>query len=33
MQNILVQWNNTKKSVLDIISDLGGRVERRARKP
>jgi hypothetical protein len=33
MRNVLVQWNNMKKWVLDIISDLNGRGERRARKP
>jgi hypothetical protein len=33
MRNILVQWNNIKKWVLYIVSDLGGRGDRRARKP
>jgi hypothetical protein len=28
-----VQWNNIKKCVLDTISDLVGKYERRARKP
>jgi hypothetical protein len=28
-----VQWNNIKKWVLDIINDLVGRGEGRARKP
>jgi hypothetical protein len=31
--NVEVQWNNIKKCVLDNISDLVGKVERRARKP
>jgi hypothetical protein len=28
-----VQWNNIKKHVLDALSDLVGKVEKRARKP
>jgi len=28
-----VQWNNIKECVLDTFSDLGGKVEKRARKP
>jgi len=31
--NIEVQWNNIKECVLDIISDLVGKIEKRARKP
>jgi type I site-specific restriction endonuclease len=31
--NVEVQWNNIKKCVLDTVSDLVGKVERRARKP
>jgi hypothetical protein len=31
--NVEVQWNNIKKYVLDTMSDLVGKVERRARKP
>jgi endonuclease/exonuclease/phosphatase family metal-dependent hydrolase len=31
--NMVVQWNNIKKCVLDTMSDLVGKVERRARKP
>jgi hypothetical protein len=31
--NVEVQWNNIKKCVLDTISGLVGKVERRARKP
>jgi hypothetical protein len=31
--NVEVQWNNIKESVLDTISDLVGKVERRSRKP
>jgi hypothetical protein len=31
--NIKVQWNNMKECVLDTISDLVGKVEKRARKP
>jgi hypothetical protein len=31
--NVEVQWNNIKKRVLDTMSDLVGKVERRARKP
>ena len=30
--NVEVQWNNIKERVLDTISDLFGRVEKRARK-
>jgi hypothetical protein len=30
--NVEVQWNNTKKCVLDTVSDLVGKVVRRARK-
>ena len=28
-----MQWNNIKECVLDTISDLVGKVEKRARKP
>jgi len=31
--NVEVQWNNIKKCVLDTLSDLVGKVEKRARKP
>jgi hypothetical protein len=32
--DVELQWNNTKKCVLDTcVSDLVGKVERRARKP
>jgi len=31
--NVEVQWNNIKECVLDTLSDLGGEVEKRARKP
>jgi hypothetical protein len=31
--NIEVQWNDIKVCVLDIISDLVGKVEKRARNP
>ena len=31
--NAEVQWKNIKECVLDTISDLVGRVEKRARKP
>ena len=31
--NAEVQWNNIKECVLDIIGDLVGKVEKRARKP
>ena len=31
--NAEVQWNNTKECMLDTISDLVGKVEKRARKP
>ena len=30
--NVKVQWNNIKKYMLDGVSDLVGRVQRRARK-
>jgi hypothetical protein len=30
--NVEVQWNNIKKFVTDTMSDLVGKVERRARK-
>ena len=30
--NVEVQWNNIKECMLDIISDLVGQVEKRARK-
>jgi len=30
--NVEVQWNNIKECVLDTISDLVGKVEKRARK-
>ena len=30
--NVIVQWNNIKECVLDTISDLVGKVEKRARK-
>ena len=32
-ENAEVQWNNIKKCVLHTISDLVGKVEKRARKP
>jgi hypothetical protein len=32
-RNVEVQWNNIKKCVLDTMSDLVGKVERRAGKP
>jgi hypothetical protein len=32
-RNVEVQWKNVKKCVLDTLSDLGGKVEKRARKP
>jgi hypothetical protein len=32
-RNVEVQWNNIKKCVLDTMSGMGGKVERRARKP
>jgi hypothetical protein len=32
-ENVEVQWNNIKKCVLDTMSDLVGKAERRARKP
>jgi len=31
-RNVEVQWNNIKEGVLDTLSDLGGEVEKRARK-
>ena len=31
--NVDVQWNNIKECVLDTLSDLVGKVEKRARKP
>ena len=31
--NAEVQWNNIKECALDTISDLVGKVEKRARKP
>jgi hypothetical protein len=31
--NVEVQWNNKKEGVLDTLSDLVGKVEKRARKP
>jgi hypothetical protein len=31
--NVEMQWNNIKKCVLDTMSDLVGKVERRSRKP
>jgi len=31
--NVEVQWSNIKECVLDTISDLVGKVEKRARKP
>jgi hypothetical protein len=31
--NVEVQWNNIKECVLDTISDLVRKVEKRARKP
>jgi hypothetical protein len=31
--NVEVQWNNIKKCVLDTMSDVVGKVDRRARKP
>jgi hypothetical protein len=31
--NVEVQWNNIKECVLDTISDLAGKVQKRARKP
>ena len=31
--NVEVQWNNIKEYVLDTISDLVGKVKKRARKP
>ena len=32
-RNVEVQWNNIKKCLLDTMSDLVGKVERRVRKP
>jgi len=31
--NVEVQWNNMKECVLDTLSDLVGKVEKRGRKP
>jgi len=31
--NVEVQWNNIKECFLDTVSDLVGKVEKRARKP
>ena len=31
--NVEVQWNNRKECVLDTLSDLVGKVEKRARNP
>jgi len=31
--NVEVQWNNIKECVLDTLSDLVGKVQKRARKP
>jgi type I site-specific restriction endonuclease len=31
--NVEVQWNNIKECVLDTLSDLAGKIEKRARKP
>ena len=31
--NVEVQWNNIKECVLDTLSDLAGKAEKRARKP
>jgi len=31
--NVEVQWNNIQECVLDTVSDLFGKVEKRARKP
>jgi hypothetical protein len=31
--NVEVQWNNIKEGALDTLSDLVGKVEKRARKP
>ena len=31
--NAEVQWNNIKECILDTLSDLVGKVEKRARKP
>jgi hypothetical protein len=31
--NAEVQWNNIKECMLDAVSDLVGKVEKRARKP
>jgi hypothetical protein len=32
-ENVEVQWNIDKKCVLDTMSDLDGKVDRKARKP
>jgi hypothetical protein len=31
--NVEVQWNNIKECVLDTLSDLVGKIKKRARKP
>ena len=31
--NVEVRWNNIKECVLDTLSDVVGKVEKRARKP
>jgi len=31
--NVKVQWKNIKECVLDALSDLVGKVKKRARKP
>jgi len=31
--NVEVQWNSIKECVLDTLSDLVGKIEKRARKP
>ena len=33
IENAEVQWNNTKECMLVTISDLAGKLEKRARKP
>ena len=32
-ENMEVQWNNVKKFMVDTMSDLIGKVEKRGRKP
>jgi type I site-specific restriction endonuclease len=32
-RNVEVQWNNIKECVIDTLSDLVGKVKKRARKP